>query len=128
MMMKLSTQAVNHNHVTYAGTMSDRLRVAPIFAGLSAQEMSVFESATQSRTYKKGKVLYVQEESADYFYVICCGWIKLFHSMPDGEDVVVDMLTVGDLVGESAIFEQGLHTSSAEVIDDVHVLDLLPIF
>jgi CRP/FNR family transcriptional regulator, dissimilatory nitrate respiration regulator len=44
--------------------------------------------------------------------------------MPDGEDVIVDMLTTGHIVGESAIFEQSRHTSSAEVIEKVHLITI----
>jgi len=44
--------------------------------------------------------------------------------MPDGEDVIVDMLTAGHMVGESAIFEQNRHTSSAQIIEDAHLISI----
>jgi len=100
------------------------LRGASLFSNLSEAEVACFQSAAHARSYKKGKILYLEEESADFFYVICGGWIKLFHTLPEGEEVIVDMLTAGHMVGESAIFEHGRHTSNAEVVENVQLLSI----
>ena len=100
------------------------LRGASLFSILSNEEIACFKDAAQARSYEKGKILYLQEEPADFFYVICGGWIKLFHSTQEGEEVVVDMLTTGHMVGESAIFELGRHTSSAQVVEDVQLVSI----
>lgn len=102
--------------------LSGALKNAALFANLPDEEIAYFQDAAQMRSYKKGKILYIEEDPAEFFYVICEGWIKLFHTMPEGEEVIVDTLTTGHTVGESAIFELGRHTSSAEVIEDVQLL------
>jgi len=86
--------------------------------------LACFCEAAQARLYKKGKILYIEEEPAEFCYVINGGWIKLFHTTPEGEEVVVDILTRGHMVGESAVFEKGFYTSSAQVVEDAHVLSL----
>src|ERR1700679_2491047 len=100
------------------------LRGASLFSNLSEAELSCFNDAAQTRSCKKGKVLYLEGDSAEFFYIICGGWVKLFHTMPEGEEVIVDMLTIGHMVGESAIFEHGRHTSSAQIIEDVQMLSI----
>jgi len=100
------------------------LRGASLFSNLSETELACFNNAAHARSYKKGKILYLEGEKAESFYVICGGWIKLFHTMPEGEEVIVDMLTTGHMVGESAIFEYGRHTSSAQVIEDAQLLGI----
>jgi CRP-like cAMP-binding protein len=100
------------------------LRGASLFSNLADDEIACFQDAAQHRSYKKGKILYLQDEPAEFFYVICAGWIKLFHTTQDGEEVVVDMLTAGHMVGENSIFEYGHHTSSALVIEDVQLLSV----
>jgi CRP-like cAMP-binding protein len=95
-----------------------------IFSGLSDREIAHFENVARLRSYKKGKMLYLEGEAAAYFYVIVSGWVKLFHTMPEGDEVIIDMLSKGDLVGESAIFEMDRHTSSAQVIEDVALLSI----
>ena len=100
----------------------DGLSDAQIFSNLTAAEMAPFRYATQTRNYKKGKIIYLEGEGAEYFYIIRSGWLKLFHTLPEGDEVIVDMLTARDMLGESAIFDQGLHTSSAQVVEDCQML------
>jgi len=100
------------------------LKNASLFSNLADKEVACFNDATLARSYKKGQILYLQEEPAKFFYVICGGWVKLFHTTQEGEEIVVDMLTAGDIVGESSIFEQGCHTSSAQIIEDSHLLSI----
>ena len=100
------------------------LRGASLFSHLTNKEIMCFSEAAQARSYKKGQLLYLQEEPAKFFYVICGGWVKLFHTTQEGEEIIVDMLTTGDMVGESAIFADGFHTSSAQIIEGTQVLSI----
>ncbi|MDR3425398.1 MAG: Crp/Fnr family transcriptional regulator [Alphaproteobacteria bacterium] len=102
----------------------DALRDALLFSSLSDEELACFHNAAQFRSYKKGKILYLQDEPADFFYVIRNGWVKLFHTMPEGEEIIIDMLSYGSTVGESAVFEHGAHTSSAQVVEDVQLFSI----
>jgi len=108
----------------YVKPSPDWLRGVSLFSELSDKDIACFQDASQIRTYKKGKILYIEEEPAEYFYVINTGWIKLFHTMPDGDEVILDMLTTGHMVGENAIFEQNLHTSSAQIVEDTQLLTI----
>lgn len=108
----------------YPDQSFDCLRGVSIFANLSDDEVACFQEATHTRSYKKGKILYLQDEPAEFFYIIRSGWIKLFHTLPEGEEVIIDMLTNGHMVGESAMFEHDCHTTSAQVIEDVQLLSM----
>src|ERR1700733_8209310 len=100
------------------------LKGSLLFANLPDEEIAHFQNAARSYTYKKDKILYLQTEPAENFYMICSGWIKLFHTLPEGEEVIVDMLTTGHIVGESAIFDHGCYTSSAQVVSAVQLLSI----
>ena len=96
----------------------------PFFSKLAAEDLACFQSLARSVAHKKGKVLYLEGDGVEFFYVICSGWIKLFHTTPEGDEAIVDMLTTGSMVGENAVFEHGYYTSSAEIIEDVQLLAL----
>ncbi len=115
---------IDEDHVDQAAATAASLKDISIFANLSAEELVAFDAVARPRSYKKGKMLYVEGEPASYFYVVQSGWVKLFHTMPEGDEVIMDMLTRGDLVGDSAIFENDRHTGSAQVIEDVHLLSI----
>jgi CRP-like cAMP-binding protein len=98
------------------------LRSSILFSSISDKDFTCFHEAAQSRFYKKGKLLFLEQEPAEFFYIICYGWIKLFHTLPDGTEAIVDMLTRGHVVGFGALFENRLHTSNAQAAEDIHLL------
>ena len=112
--------------VTYCQTDQSLacLKSAQIFSTLSDKDLACFQEAAQLRAYKKGKILYLEEDPAKFFYIIKCGWIKLSHVLPEGLEVVVDMLTMSQTVGTGTVFEHGRHTSNAQVIEDAELLCL----
>ncbi len=118
------THVAHEQGVGQSGRSLDALRACTLFAGLSDDELACFNNSARFGAYKKGKILYLQDDSADFFYVMSGGWIKLFQTMPEGEEIIIDMLTIGDIAGESAIFEQGIHTSSAQVVESVQLYSI----
>lgn len=99
-------------------------RSLPLFANLRDEDVVLFANASQIKTYKKGRFIYLEGEKADFFYVICSGWIKLFHTTEEGEEVNLAVLTTNCISGENAIFEYGSHTSSAQVVEDAQILSV----
>ncbi len=95
-----------------------------LFAGLPEENVACFANAAQIKSYKKGKLLYTEGEKALSFYVICNGWLKLFHTTEDGEEVGLAMLTKTNITGENAIFEQDCYASSAQVAEDAQILSI----
>jgi len=117
-------RAANKTIADYPSQVLGYLKNLELFSNVSDRELSCFQDVVQIRSYKKDKILYLQEEPAKYFYIIRTGWIKLFYTMHEGEEVIIDMLASGHMVGESAVFEDGRHTSSAQVIENVELLSI----
>jgi CRP-like cAMP-binding protein len=95
-----------------------------LFADLLEKDVARFTDAAQIKSYKKGSSLYREGEKADFFYVICSGWLKLFHITEEGEEVNLAMITRDSITGENAIFEHGRFTSSALVVEEAQILSI----
>ena len=93
-----------------------------LFANLSDSEVTSFADAALMKAYKKGDILYRVDEKADFFYVILSGWLKLYYTTADGEEVSLEMLTKDSITGENALFEHGNFNSSAQVVEDSQIL------
>lgn len=100
------------------------LKGLTLFASLSDEEIKLFSDMSRLKSYKKGQIVYLEGEQADSFYIICSGWIKLFNTTDEGEEVILAMLTKDSVTGESALFEDGLFTSGAQVAEDVQILSI----
>ncbi|MCI5060023.1 MAG: Crp/Fnr family transcriptional regulator [Alphaproteobacteria bacterium] len=89
----------------------------PPFQNASDVFFKALQEHAHSQKYKKGKILFVHEDRANFFYVIQTGWVKLFRETIDGTQSIVDILPAGHLFGETALFTQNLSPYSAEVIE-----------
>ncbi len=93
----------------------------PLFANLLPEDVAKFTDAAQIKSYKKGEFLYSAGECAEFFYIICSGWLKLFRITNEGKEIILAMLTKNSVTGENAIFEEGRFTSSAQVVEDAKI-------
>ena len=120
----LESKTIMHEKKKCSLTALEALKQVLLFSNLTDDEILQFDKVVQMRSYKKGKLIFLQGEASTFFYIINSGWIKLFRTMPEGDEIIVDMLTTGHSLGESAIFENECQMCSAEVIEDVSLLSI----
>lgn len=70
----------------------------------------------------KGKILFLYDDPAPFFYLIKTGWVKLFRETLDGAQAVTDIITGGHLMAEMAPFEQDRYPYSAEVVEAAEII------
>lgn len=102
------------------------LQKTQLFSALEPYALAPFEDFATLKSIPKGKVLFLHEDEAEYFYIIAKGWVKLFRETLDGKEAVVDVLNDGHMFGETSIFEDGVYSYGAEVVEDAELL-VLPI-
>lgn len=100
------------------------LQALPLFEAVAAETAERFSAAAQVRKHPKGSVLFLQDDPADYFYVILSGWVKLFRHTSEGDEAVIDMLTENSVFGETSIIEDGHHSFGAVVTDAAELISL----
>ncbi|NVJ98184.1 MAG: Crp/Fnr family transcriptional regulator [Alphaproteobacteria bacterium] len=93
-----------------------------LFAAMDDRLQEAFAQASQIQQLQKGAVLFLQDDPAEWFYVIISGWVKLFTETLDGNEAVIDMLSAGHMLGDSAILEDGIHTFGAATVEPVTLL------
>lgn len=114
----------NEGEAVYEGRadLLEYLRKASLFSNLSDAELTCLRRVAQSLSFQKNDVLYTENETAEMLYVVCSGWVKVFHRSQDGKEVIVDMLTSGHVVGIENIFEKGVHVNNACVVEDAQLI------
>ena len=95
-----------------------------LFADLPSEDIECFSNAAHVKNYSKGTPLFTEDEGAEFFYIILSGWIRLFHTTAEGEEINLVILTSNFTVGESALFENGCYTNSAKIAEDAQVLSI----
>ena len=100
------------------------LRNTLLFSDLSSDIVDIFVNNSTIKSFSKGRILFLHEEKAESFYVIVRGWVKLFRETLDGNEAVVDVLNEGQIFGETSIFEDGIHSCGAEIVEEAIVIEI----
>ena len=100
------------------------IKALSLFQGVDDATVSDFAHHSQVMDLPKGSTLFLQDEPAEWFYVVISGWIKLFRESLEGNEAVIDMATTGHLFGETAVLEDDTHSFGAAAVEQSRVLRL----
>ncbi|NKZ06852.1 Crp/Fnr family transcriptional regulator [Actinomadura latina] len=96
-----------------------RLKVlsqARFFTGLDIGEITAIEARMRVRGYAEGERIYPAGARADHLFVLASGRVKLVRPTPDGQDVLVGIVTPGGLFGTLTTLGEPEFTDSAETL------------
>lgn len=73
---------------------------------------------------ERGDVLFERGESADSFYFVLEGWVKLYRMTPGGAETVIAALTEGESFAEPPAITGDTYPVSAEAATDARLLQI----
>jgi CRP-like cAMP-binding protein len=94
------------------------LRMVDIFQDLTEAEMEEVDRVTTMSTCRRGKILYMPEDTSEVLFLLKEGRIQLYRISPDGKKLVIATLGPGAVFGEMALIGQGMHNTFAEAVED----------
>ncbi len=101
---------------------SQDLTANPLLSHCDEGMIQKFVSSATIKTYPKGSVIFLQEDEASYFYIIVDGWVKLFRETLDGAEAIIDVISLGSMFGEGAIFSNNIYPHAAQTIEDATII------
>lgn len=115
-------------HQPYAINFADRATASACIScgarhlgmcdALSDDDLSVLSRAAHRMTLSAGKLIIEEGQSAEYFYNVNSGTVRLFKSLPDGRRQITGFATAGHFI---ALASTSTHMVSAEAIDTVQI-------
>jgi len=97
------------------------ISLVPIFNHLEAEQMAEIMRAVKSVQYKKGELIYSAGGKSDSLYIVRKGRIKIYRLSESGKEQLIRILYPGDFTGELALFNESIHESYAEAMEDTNV-------
>ncbi|MDH5489367.1 MAG: Crp/Fnr family transcriptional regulator, partial [Rhodospirillaceae bacterium] len=94
------------------------LKKVPLFARVPVDELKELVNDSHVVEAKCHKILFMQDDPAEHFYIVIDGWVKLFRQTKDGDEAVIEVITRGQSFAEAAIFEKQNFPVSAECVTD----------
>lgn len=75
----------------------------------------------QSKSLKKGEVLFHAGDESDTLYIVNRGRVKIYHLAESGKEQLVRILNPGDFTGELALFQESINEGYAEALVDTSI-------
>ncbi|HEX6499280.1 MAG TPA: Crp/Fnr family transcriptional regulator [Micromonosporaceae bacterium] len=102
----------------------DALTGVEMFAGLEPEVRQRVIAAAVSRTYRKGQLLFVENDPGESLIVLRRGAVAVFRTAPTGERAVLSVVRPPDVLGEVSLLDGATRSASAEAIEDTVALAL----
>jgi CRP-like cAMP-binding protein len=102
----------------------DKIKLIPLFKGLDETNLQDILKYARVAEHNKGAMIFMQGEQASRFYIVLEGWVKLFKGNADGEESILQVMTVGESLLETVIFNNAPFTANAQAVDNVKLLSI----
>lgn len=96
-------------------------RLLGVFCNLDGAALEEFNSHKTDNFYKKGQVIFYEDNDAFGLYCVYSGKIKLYKTGIDGRQQIVRIASNGDLLGYRSLFSDEPYSATAEVLEDAHI-------
>lgn len=94
------------------------LQMVDIFQDLTEAEVEEIDRATTMTSCRRGRILYMPEDTSEVLFLLKQGKVQLYRISPDGKKLVIATVGPGSVFGEMALIGQGMHNTFAEAIED----------
>lgn len=104
--------------------LSGLLTQAPLFNGLSSNEVARIARGVREVRVPKGEILFHRGDTCTGFHLILAGQIKLAFTSADGNEKVVEILRPGQTFGEAVMFMDKPYVVMAQALSEAQLLHI----
>jgi CRP/FNR family transcriptional regulator len=96
----------------------DAIRRVPLFSTLSEEEFRKLKDVFQVKTYRKNQIIFLEEDTGSYMYVILSGKVKVTKSTAAGKETILAIHQAGDFFGEMALLDGKTSPAAVSAMED----------
>ncbi|MBW2245565.1 MAG: Crp/Fnr family transcriptional regulator [Deltaproteobacteria bacterium] len=97
---------------------NSELENAEFFRALGPERRSSVSHMVLEKTLRRGRILFLEGNPADYLWVVKQGEVRLYKASPNGRLMTLEILRPGEMFGAVSALDQDCYTASAEVVND----------
>jgi CRP/FNR family transcriptional regulator/CRP/FNR family cyclic AMP-dependent transcriptional regulator len=100
------------------------LRQVPLFASVQPDWLNELANRLTPRNYKRGETIFHKDDPGASLYIISSGQVKIATTSPEGEEVILAILTEGGFFGELSLLDGRTRSASATAMEATQTLTL----
>lgn len=100
------------------------VRHVPAFMKLTEGEIQAIADLVEHRDYLNQELVFREGDAMDQLIILRAGKVKLLRYGQSGEEIVLDILTPGDIQGGEDLFSDNRHKESAQAMGRVGICQI----
>lgn len=95
-----------------------------LFSHLPDEDLAQLAGKLLRRRFERDQIIFHKNDPGSTLYIIISGKVKIVLPSPDGENVLVALLSTGDFFGELSLFDGEPRSATAIAADSTEILTL----
>lgn len=96
---------------------TDDLKNSVLFSGLDEEDLVDVGNMAIPKSFKRGQVIFHQDEKAEGFYVLTAGRVKIYKLSLEGKEQILQFIAPGYPFAEAALFVGKTFPASAQAVE-----------
>jgi CRP/FNR family transcriptional regulator len=105
-------------------TISQTLAITPLFEGLPRKQIDEIGAIAVRRLYERGQSIFMEGDTADGFYIVAEGQVKIYKASMDGKEQILHIYGPGNPFGEVPVFSGSRFPANAQALVKSQILFL----
>jgi CRP/FNR family cyclic AMP-dependent transcriptional regulator len=102
----------------------DLIRSIPLFSTLTDEEFYQLAHIFVARAYRKNQVIFLEEETGNYMYLVLSGKVKVAKAGAGGKETIVAIHRAGDFFGEMALLDGKTAPATVSAMEDSKIISV----
>ena len=102
----------------------DLIRSVPLFSTLSDDEFNQLAHIFIVRAYRKNQVIFLEEETGSYMYLVLSGKVKVAKAGAGGKETILAIHRTGDFFGEMSLLDGKTSPATVSAMEDSKIISV----
>ena len=103
---------------------ADLIRRVPLFSTLSDDDFDKLSHIFIVRVYRKNQIIFLEEETGNYMYLVLSGKVKVAKSAASGKETLLAIHRPGDFFGEMSLLDGKTSPATVSAIEDSKIISV----
>jgi CRP/FNR family transcriptional regulator len=100
----------------------ESLKKSEIFSSLKDEELKKISTLFEKINVKNNETIFVEGDPSDKFYLVAEGSVKILKHTMMGKDIILEMMSPGDIFGGVAVLDRKPFPASAQAMESTTVI------
>ena len=103
---------------------AEQIRKVPLFSTLTDEEFNALQYIFIQRSYRRNQVIFMEEETGNYMYLVLSGKVKVAKSTSSGRETILAIHKAGDFFGEMSLLDGQTAPATVSAMEDSKIISV----